>query len=90
MALSHERVSVGTTATLLSTVVAGRDGQSVSIQNPSGGSTTYLGGAGVTSSAYGYELTAGSSMSIDLKFSEALYGVVASSTNTVNVIRQGV
>lgn len=89
MALSHERVSVGTTATLLSTTSVGRSGQTVSVQNPSGGATVYLGGAGVTTTSYGYALAAGSDFSIELDFSEALYAVVASSTQTVNVIRQG-
>jgi hypothetical protein len=89
MALTHERVSVTTTATLLSASVSGRDGQTVMIQNPSAGSITYLGGVGVTSTSYGYALAAGSDMSIDLQNGETLYGVVASSTNTVNVIRQG-
>ena len=35
MALAHERVSVGTTATLLSSEYAGQDGQTLLIQNPS-------------------------------------------------------
>lgn len=89
MALSHSRVSVGTTATILSTTAVGRSGQTVSIQNPSGGATVFLGGAGVTTTAYGYALAAGTDFSIELEFDEAIFGVVSSSTQTVNVIRQG-
>jgi hypothetical protein len=89
MAITHERISITTTATLLSATVSGRDGQTLMIQNPSAGSVTYLGGAGVTSTSYGYALSPGSDMSIDLANGETLYGIVASSTNTVNVIRQG-
>ena len=90
MALSHGIVSVGTTATLLSASAAGRDGQTVLVQNPSGGATVYLGGSGVTNTDYGYVLEAGVAFAIDLQGGESLYGVVASSTQSVSVIRQGV
>jgi hypothetical protein len=90
MALTHGVVSVGATATLLSAAVAGRDGQTVLVQNPSGGVNVFLGGAGVTSASYGYLLVAGSAFAIDLQAGESLFGVVASSTQSVSVIRQGV
>ena len=90
MALAHERVSVGTTATLLSSTYAGKDGQTVSVQNPSGSVVVYLGGAGVTTTSYGFALGINSDMSIDLQTGEELYGVVAASTLTVNILRQGV
>lgn len=90
MALAHERVSVGTTATLLSSTYAGKDGQTILVQNPSASVVVYLGGAGVTTTSYGYALGVSSDMSIDLKDGETLYAVVAASTLTVNVLRQGV
>jgi hypothetical protein len=90
MALAHERVSVGTTATLLSSQFAGKDGQTVSVQNPSASVTVYIGGAGVTTTSYGYALGTLADMSVDLQNGEELYGVVASSTLTVNILRQGV
>ena len=90
MALAHERVSIGTTATLLSSNFAGKDGQTVSVQNPSSTVTVFLGGEGVTTTSYGFALGINSDMSIDLQNGETLYGVVASSTLTVNVLRQGV
>ena len=90
MALAHERVSVGTTATLLSSEYAGKDGQTVSVQNPSASVVVYIGGAGVTTTSYGYALGTSSDMSVELQTGETLYGVVASSTLTVNVLRQGV
>ena len=89
MAISHQRVSVGTTATQISSNYAGKDGQTVSVQNPSGGATVYLGGEGVTTTSYGYSLSAGSDFTVEMQDGEKLYGVVASSTQTVNVIRQG-
>lgn len=90
MALTHGVVSVGTTATLLSAVEAGRDGQTVLVQNPNGGADVKLGGAGVTTASYGYLLVGGSAFAIDLQSGEEMYGVVASSTQSVSVIRQGV
>lgn len=89
MALAHERVTVASTATLLSSGSAGRDGQSLLIQNPSTSAALYIGGAGVTIINYGYLLPSGGEMSIGLQNGESLYGVVAS-TSTVNIIRQGV
>ena len=89
MAITHERVSVGTTATQVSSNSAGRDGQTVSVQNPAAGATVYLGGEGVTTTSYGFLLAAGISFSVEMQDGEKLYGVVASSTQTVNVLRQG-
>jgi hypothetical protein len=90
MSLAHERVSVGTTATQLSSNYSGKDGQTVSVQNPSASVTVYLGGEGVTTTSYGFALAPLSDMSIDLQDGEKLFAVVASSTLTVNVLRQGV
>ena len=92
MAIAHAIVSVGSTATLL-TVAAlggGKDGSTIFVQNPTGGQAVYLGGAGVTTSSYGYILAINSNIRIDLNQDEALYAVVASSTQSVAVLRQGV
>jgi len=89
MAITHERVSVGTTATQISSNYAGKDGQTVSVQVPAGGASVYLGGEGVTTTSYGFLLAAGISFSVEMQVDEKLYGVVASSTQTVNVLRQG-
>ena len=89
MAISHQRVSVTTSATKLTADADGRDGQTISIQVPTGGATVFLGGAGVTTASYGYELIEGTSFSVELQQGEQVFGVVASSTQTVNVFRQG-
>ena len=90
MALTHAQVSVGTTATLLSATGAGRDGQTVLVQNPTTGQSVYIGGTGVTTADYGFLLLAGTAFAIELQDGEGIYGVVASSTQAVGVIRQGV
>jgi hypothetical protein len=89
MAVSHARVSVGTTATKLTSDFDGKDGQTINVQNPAGGVDVYLGGDGVTTTSYGYLLKADGSFSIELQDDEKLFAVVASSTQTVNIIRQG-
>ena len=91
MAINHAIVSVGSTATLLTVAASGggKDGSTILIQNPSGGQAVYIGGAGVTTSSYGFILAVNSDMSIELNQDEAVYGVVASSTPSVAVLRQG-
>jgi hypothetical protein len=90
MALTHGLVTVGVTATLISVVDAGRDGQTVLIQNPSNGVNVFLGGTDVTSSSYGYLAVAGSAFAIDLQIGESLFAAVTTGTQVVSVIRQGV
>jgi len=91
MAISHAIVSVTTSATALNASLdGGKDGSSVSVQNPTGGATVYIGGAGVTTASYGFLLTAGTTFSAELNQGEAIFGVVASSTQSVAVLRQGV
>jgi hypothetical protein len=89
MAVSHQRVSVGTTATQLTSDYDGKDGQTINVQNPAGGADVFLGGAGVTTSSYGFLLGAGISFSVELQDDEKLYAVVTTGTQTVNILRQG-
>jgi hypothetical protein len=89
MAVTHGIVSVSSTATLLSSGSAGRDGQTVLVQNPSGGNNVFLGGSGVTSTSYGFLLEGGVAFAVELQTGESLFGVTASSTQNVSVLRQG-
>ena len=43
----------------------------------------------MTTTSYGFELAAGITFSVEMQDGEKLFGVVATSTQTVNVIRQG-
>lgn len=91
MAINQARVSVGTSATLLDnfTETDSVRGTALVVQNL-GTASVYLGNASVTTSTYGYELKANSSLSVTLQPEETLYGVVASGTVTVSVLAQGV
>ncbi len=87
MAIKAEVVSVATTATLICSGGGSvADKRSAIVKNPSGGATVYLGGAGVTT-ATGFPLAAGESVSVDTIASDDLYGIVASLTQNVNLLR---
>ena len=75
-------VSVTTSPTLI--VPADNIPRTVYIHN-GGGAKVYLGGADV-STANGFHLGNGESQDVFVPTNEKLYGVVASSTNTVNVL----
>ena len=78
------QVTVTTTATLL--VAANIMDQTVWLHNQGGGAV-YLGDANVTT-ANGYKLDNGDKMALPVGDNEGLYGVTASGTNTVCVLKQ--
>ena len=78
------QVSVGTTATVL--VASTGFDQTVWLHN-SGGGIVYLGDSGVTTSN-GYKLDNNDKMQLLVGDHEGLYGVTASGTNTVCVLKQ--
>jgi hypothetical protein len=75
-------VSVTTSPTLI--VPADNIPRTVYIHN-GGGAKVYLGGADV-STANGFHLGNGESQDVFVPTNEKLYGIVASSTHTVNVL----
>lgn len=89
MAVAGARVAAAATPTIIADATRDRDGVTVVVQNPSGGSSVFLGGSTVSTTAYGHELAAGSTITVTLKRDETLYGVVATGTVTVNVLRLG-
>lgn len=90
MAVSSAPVTVTTTATLLSAAETDGDARlSLLLKVPTGGATVFLGGSGVTT-ATGFPAAAGEPYAFDLAPGDALYGIVAASTQAVNVLRTGV
>ena len=77
------QVSVGTTATLL--VAANFMDQTVWIHNTGG--ALYIGSSNVTT-ANGYKLDTDDKMELPVGDNEGLYGIVASGTNTVFILKQ--
>lgn len=95
MAITGTSVTVGTSATLLipttftNQINYNQRGMSLLIQNTAS-VVVYIGGSDVTSSTYGYALAANQSLSIDLDSGEQIYAAVASGTQSIRVLRQGV
>jgi hypothetical protein len=89
MAVLHGQVVVEDEATVIADAGRDRDGVTVTVQNPANGASVFLGGPTVTSTVFGNALATGSSITVMLKQGETLYGVVASGTITVNVLRVG-
>ncbi|NBV01627.1 MAG: hypothetical protein EBS14_00315 [Burkholderiaceae bacterium] len=77
------QVSVGVTATVI--VAATGFDQTVWIHNSSG--ALYIGASNVTT-ANGYKLDTDDKMELPVGDNEGLYGIVASGTNTVYVLKQ--
>lgn len=89
MAIRSTRVTVGTTATRLSSSPNdNRADASVTVQAPDG-ATLYVGGADVTA-ATGFPVAAGTTISGELQHGEDLYGVLASGSGTTYVFESGV
>ena len=80
---TSSQVSVSTTATLL--VAASTFDQTVWIHNSGG--ALYIGASNVTT-ANGYKLDTDDKMELPVGDNEALYGIVASGTTTVFVLKQ--
>lgn len=91
MSVSATRVTVGTTATPLfeDTEGGGEDRMSFAVTVPTGGATLVLGGDDVTT-ANGFEVAPGATFSADVAAREVVYGIVASGTQEVQVIRIGI
>lgn len=64
-------------------------GMDITIQNVHETAYVYLGGEGVTSTAYGYRLPPGSAWSVELPGSDALYAISSLDSTQVAVIQLG-
>lgn len=89
MTLSSAVKTVGTTAVSLNPNSAGwssytkRRLADVTVQNP-GANVLYIGGAGVTTSAYGYKVAAGGEKTF--RTSDELWAIAAQAGNSVPVL----
>lgn len=101
MTLSPRVVTVATTPTLLSMPQAdAMPGASLAVKVPTGGQTVFIGGVDVTAAGagQGWPLAAGESLYLDLNdaqvgvlaATETVYGIVAATTQAVNVLSSGV
>lgn len=91
MAVSAARVTVGTSATALTSGDPGQQvGSGIAFRNMDATATVFIGGPGVTAAA-GYPLEAGEELSLDLENTKDLpYAITASGSVVVAVLRAGV
>jgi hypothetical protein len=75
-----------TTATLL-TPSGLHSGMDITIQNTHASAIVYIGGAGVTSSNYGYRISPNNAWSIELSGKDALYAVSDTNGSAVAVLK---
>jgi hypothetical protein len=62
-------------------------GMDITIQNIHASAYVYVGGEGVTTSAYGYRLNPGSAISFELPGKDALYAITDTNSSQVAVIK---
>lgn len=101
MALLASVVTVAATPTQLNTSRTDAiGGSSLAVKVPTGGATVFVGGAAVTA-ASGWPIAAGESLFLDIDEraggasqgpspDEAVYAIVASGTQSVNVLARGI
>lgn len=82
MPVTATRVTVGVTATLL---LAPERRVRARIQNPVGGATVQLGGAGVSVAA-GMDLVAGAYVETFVEPNDALYAIITAATQAIQVM----
>lgn len=87
MAVTGSVISVGTSATAVaSAALNGSDDRYCVAQNLSS-VDVFLGGSNVTTSVYGFKLSAGLSLQFPLARGETLYGCVATGTANVGSLK---
>lgn len=91
MAIIGSTVSVTTSAgVVLAAPSPTKNGLGISVLVANTGSApVYLGGDATVTTSTGFPLNAGSQVSVSMWPGEALYGIVASGTVTVNLLSQG-
>lgn len=82
-------VSVGVTPTQLTADPAGRPALSLLVYVPVGGTTVFVGAAGVTTAA-GFPVAADRTLSVDFPAGGELWGIVAAGSQEVNVLEVSV
>jgi hypothetical protein len=82
----HSLTTLSNASATLLTPNGIHSGLDVTIQNTHATALVYIGGTGVTSSNYGYRLSAGAAWSIELSGKDALYAVSDTNGSAVAVL----
>ena len=89
MATTHSLKTLSNTDGMLLTPNGTHSGLDVTIQNLDASAYVYVGGAGVTTSSFGYRLAPGSAVSFELPGKDALYAISDTNASQVAVLKTG-
>ena len=88
MATVHETFTLTTSGTAYEIIpVLGGNGKDITIQNNNVSANVFIGGAGVTTSDFGFKLVPGAAISFNLDPKENVWAVSSTSAATVNILR---
>lgn len=84
---THSLTTLSSTTATRLTPIGTHSGFDITLQNVDDSAIVYLGGPNVTTSDYGYRLSAGSAWSIELPGKNALYAITDTNNSKVAVLR---
>jgi hypothetical protein len=82
----HLLTTLSSTSATRLTPIGLHSGMDITIQNIHASAIVYIGGEGVTSSNYGYRLSAGSAWSVELTGQDALYAITNTNGSQVAIL----
>jgi hypothetical protein len=83
----HVLTTLSNTSATRLTPLGIHSGMDITIQNVHASAYVYIGGEGVTSSSYGYRLSAGSAWSIELSGNDALYAITGTNGSQIAILK---
>lgn len=87
MATQHGLTALSNVTATLVTTPGIHSGADVTIQNVDETAIVYLGGEGVTSTDYGFKLTAGAAWSVELSSNDHIYAISDTDDSKVAVLK---
>ena len=88
MSVSHRIVALNSETASVVSVTGNHAGRDITIQNVDNSAYVYLGGAGVTTTNFGYRLAPDSAWSVELRKEDVIYAI-SSSTSDVAIFELG-
>jgi hypothetical protein len=88
MATVHQTFTLTTSGTAYEIVPAlGGNGKDVTIQNNNATANVFIGGAGVTTSDYGFKILPNAAIAFELDGTDSIWAVGSANSATVNIMR---
>lgn len=81
MAVTHRIIELNNTSAIAVSVEENHAGRDITIQNIDSTAYVYIGGAGVTTTNFGYRIAPNSAWSVELKREDVIYAVSSGSSD---------